>query len=82
MNPQNSKYTWFQLMWKNGYIQIFIVAIIFLMIMLYYEYFSPEPFYSTEGFIIALIIPIGIMILIGYKAFYQFWNDYKQGKSR
>ena len=75
------EYTWFQLMWKNFYIQLFVVAIIAIIGLFYYEFFV-EPFYLLGGFLVALAIPIGMMILIGYKGFYQFWNDYKQGKSR
>lgn len=76
------EYTWFELMWKNSYIQLFIVAIAFLSAVLYYQFFSDEPFYSLGGFLIGLAIPIGMMTLIGYYGFYKFWNDYTHGKSR
>ena len=76
------EYTWFQLMWKNFYIQVFILAIVFLVGVLYMEFYTDYSFYSLAAFLVALAIPIGMMVLIGYKGFYQFWNDYKKGISR
>jgi hypothetical protein len=70
--------TWFQLMWMNSYIQLFGVAIVFLVAEIYFW----DTFFSLGGLIVGLAIPIGMMILIAYKGFYQFWNDYKNGKSR
>jgi hypothetical protein len=73
--------TWFQLMWKNWYIQLFATAIIFILGELYVNFFV-EPFYSIGGVIVGFGIPIGMMIMIAYKGFYQFWNDYTHGRSR
>lgn len=75
---EERKYTWFQLMFKNSYIQLFIVAIAFLVA----ELVMMDSFYSTAGFIVGISIPILMMIVIAYKGFYQFWNDYKAGRSR
>ena len=74
----DKKLTWFQLMWQNGYIFTFSLAIAFLTAAIILK----DTFYSLGGFLIGISIPIGMMIIIGYKGFYQFWNDYKQGKSR
>ena len=70
--------TWLQLMNKNGYIFYFAVALAFLIIELYLW----DSFYSLSGLIIGLAIPIGIMTMIAYKGFYQFWSEYKNGKNR
>lgn len=69
---------WFKLMWGNNYIQLFLLAIAFLIAELNWM----DSFYSLGGFIIGLSIPIGMMILIGYKGFYQFWSDIKKNISR
>ena len=73
--------TWFQLMWKNWYIQLFAIAVIALFGVLY-QHFFVESFYSLTALLIGIGIPTGMMVMIAYKAFYQFWNDYKSGKSR
>jgi hypothetical protein len=69
---------WFKLMWGNNYIQLFILAIAFLI----GEFYWMDTFYSLGGFIAGISIPIGMMILISYKGFYQFWSDIKKGISR
>lgn len=64
---------WFQIMWSNNYITLFIVALAFLGFMIM----------SLEGTQLWFcLLPITMMGVIGYKGFYQFWNDLKNGKSR
>ncbi len=81
---------WFQIMWKNGYIFLFSVALVGIitqfimwngMISMIQENFD----YSTFGgiaAITAMLLPWIMCGVIGYKAFYQFWNDLKKGTSR
>lgn len=68
--------SWRQLMWKNFYIQLFIIALAALV----GEFYLIDSFYSFGGFILGISIPIGVMILIAYKGFYQFWRQYSKGK--
>jgi len=69
---------WFKLMWGNNYIQLFILAIGFLITELYLM----DRFYSLGSFIVGVSIPISMMVGIAYKGFYQFWDDIKKNKSR
>jgi hypothetical protein len=64
---------WFKIMWKNGYIFAFCVAIA-LLIMTTTTLEWPERW--------VCLIPIAMIVVIGYKGFYQFWNDLKNGTSR
>lgn len=70
--------SWFELMWKNSYIQLFLVAIAFLVILLVIK----DEVYEPWMFYVGIAVPIGMMVMIAYKGFYQFWCDYKEGKSR
>ena len=67
---------WFKIMWKNWYIQIFIIALSFAASIL--------RFYGERdtGFYVAMSIPIGVLLVIAYKGLYQFWNDLKNNSSR
>mgnify|MGYP001602017695 FL=1 len=67
------KLTWFKLMWKNGYIQLFIVALAFLI----GEISQYDSFYSLTGFYVGISIPILMMLMIAYFGFYKFWKYYK-----
>lgn len=81
---------WFQIMFKNGYIFIFLVALsgMIAQIILWNEMIDMirENFsYSTFGGIaatFAMLIPSLMMFIVSYKGFYQFWNDLKKGNSR
>lgn len=82
---EQKKLTWFQLMNKNGYILYFIVGLIFFIGMLTQWnnfYYMELPLVGDVDGRWSILIPIGMMIMIGYKGFYQFWNDYKAGRSR
>jgi hypothetical protein len=70
------KLTWWQLMWKNFYIQLFALAIVFLAGVI----IKSDSFYSLAGLIIGLAIPIGMMIMISYFGFYKFWREYNNLK--
>jgi uncharacterized membrane protein len=67
---------WFAIMWQNFYIGGFIIGLAFFIAMVspYAELFGLDKLLS--------LIPLAIMGFIGYKGFYQFWNDLKQGTSR
>lgn len=76
-NGQKSeKLTWFQLMYKNFYIQLFITAIVFLVVELIFR----DEFYSDHSFYVGISIPIGMMVLIGYFGFFKFWREYSKTK--
>lgn len=64
--------TWWQLMWKNGYVQLFGVAIAFLVV----ELICMDEFYSWGAFIVGISIPIGMMVVIAVLGFWKFWKQY------
>lgn len=66
---------WFALMWQNHYIQLFVIALGSLIAM-FCTHFDDNSKY------VIMVIPVMICSLIGYKAFYQFWDDQKKGISR
>jgi hypothetical protein len=78
---------WFKLMWKNNYIQVFVLAFIFLIIEIVKIDVIINSLLEIETtdriFVIPfLFIPIAVLVVTAYKGFYQFWNDYKSGNSR
>jgi membrane protein CcdC involved in cytochrome C biogenesis len=89
-NGDHSFKKWFNIMWTNGYIFLFLVGlgcIITEFIMLDdVKYLISDNFkYSNFGgiiTIIGLLIPWAITGLVTYKGFIQFWNDLKNGRSR
>ena len=64
---------WFNLMWKNKYIQLFVMFIVMTIMIIA----THEQFESTGLFLMTLSIPILGMCSIGYFGFYKFWNDVK-----
>lgn len=62
-------------MWSNFYIQLFVVAIVFL-IGLIVDYNTTQ-YVPLAGFYVALSIPILMMLGIGYFGFYKFWKEQK-----
>lgn len=66
---------WFKIMWQNFYIQIFVIAVAFFIGIL-------TQIDGSFMFYVILAIPVLMMIVIGYKGFYQFWRDLQQGTSR
>ena len=75
-SPKDGKegLTWFRLMWKNAYLQLFVVAIVFLVVELSFR----DEFYSELGFYVGISIPIGMMIMISTMGFYKFWKEYSK----
>lgn len=70
-NGNHSFKSWFKLMWGETYIQLFLLAIAFIIGILCYA-----------GLNIILVIPVLSASVIGYKGFYQRWQDYIHGRSR
>lgn len=77
---------WFKLMWQNGYIHLFLL----FFTLLCFEVFSfdlvleliietfEENIYTGIALVAAFMLPITICLIIGYKGFYQFWNEQKK----
>lgn len=89
LNGDHSFKKWFQIMWKNGYIFLFLVGLtgMITQVVMWDEMMDMiiENYSSTIGAIavtIAMIMPTAIVGLISYKGFWQFWNDLKNGNSR
>ena len=78
LDGDHSAKNWFKIMWKNTYIQLFVLALAFFIGVIC----SYNSFDVAWGFWLCLAIPSLIMIVIAYKGFYQFWNDLKNGQSR
>lgn len=81
---------WFSIMWKNLYIQLFVVFITLLILQILNISWCIEAWYESlnEGIMpiimvsMGMLIPISGTLIIAYKSFYQFWNDLKNGTSR
>lgn len=71
---EEKKLTWMQLMWRNFFVQLFILAAVFLGIEIAFY----DEFYSVSALYIGISIPIGIMVLIICNGFIKFWNSYKK----
>lgn len=72
----DDRLSWRQLMWKNFYIQLFVIALVNFI----GEFYLMDTFYSLGGFLVGISLPAGIMILIGYFGFYRFWHQYSKEK--
>lgn len=75
MKPEEFKgfKVWFQVMWSNLFIQIFVIALAFICI----------GFFELDGWdLLILLIPFATICAVSYKAFFQFWMDLKSGNSR
>ena len=72
--------SWFKIMWKNGYIAVFAIAIAALILILY----NSAAIVNDSGLgwlIITVAIPVAVIVLISTLAFYKYWNDLKNGRS-
>lgn len=90
LNGDHSFSMWFKIMWKNGYIFLFLVG----LTMLGFELFNLGNVFMwtleawQDGIFAGILVTMGIFIpitmvgLIAYKGFYQYWNDLKSGNSR
>lgn len=65
-NGDHSFKNWFKIMWKNFYIQLFLLGLAFTI----YGFIDLE---GTDQLL--LIIPILAMIAIAYLGFYKFWKE-------
>jgi len=90
LDGDHSFKNWFKIMWENKFIQLFSIFSIMLIMELFNLEFAVESIsnayndYVFAGILVGFgfaIPPLGI-IIIGYKGFYQFWNDLKNGISR
>lgn len=90
LNGDHSFKMWFKIMWKNGYIFLFLVGLTALILELinirdvfgwtidaWHEGIAAGALVTVGNF-----IPILIVGSIAYKAFYQYWNDLKNGTTR
>jgi|CXWL01.1.fsa_nt_gi uncharacterized membrane protein len=72
---ENKKLTWWQFINQDRtWILLFIVGFLFLNAVIIFD--RIDPFYSISGFLVALAIPSGIMISVGYFIFYKGWKKY------
>lgn len=71
------KLTWWRLMMKNpGYLIAFALAIVFLIGLIVKRDETP-----SAAWWFGISIPIAVMIIIAYGAFYKFWfKDLNKGK--
>ena len=72
---------WFKIMWKNGYIFLFLA---FLAMTIAGTFFSERLDFDPNEYWNWFVAGFGLlgMTLIAYKGFWQFWNDLKNGRSR
>lgn len=79
---------WFKIMWSNYFIQIFVVAFGILVYQLFNMSKCVDSITESDGYagqifaILGNLIPLSVCIIVGYKAFYQFWVDLRNGRSR
>lgn len=88
---ENSFKWWFALQWQNGYIKIFVVAFVLMILELINfgwvkdtisENFSDGGIAGGIFTIIGAIMFPAIVGIVSYKGFYQYFNDLKHGRSR
>ena len=90
LNGDHSFKNWFKIMWKNGYIFLFLVGLSGMIVQLanwgdMIDMISENFSYSTFGGIaaaLAMLLPTMITGIVTYKGFIQFWNDLKNGRGR
>ena len=81
---------WFSIMWKNGFIQLFVVFFTLLVLQFINIDWCVSSWIEAKdegvGALImvsmGLLIPLAGSVIIFYKAFIQFWWDLKNGTSR
>lgn len=89
-NGNHSFSNWFKIMWKNSYIQLFVVFFSVLVIqvinikkcieiLLEVKEDTLFAFLFTSFY---MLIPLLVVVTIIHKGFIQFWNDLKNGRSR
>jgi len=90
LDGDHSFKNWFNIMWKNGYIQYFVLFLsLFIGELANFNWVVDiiEGAF-TDGVAagimtsFAVFLPPGAAILVAYKGLWQFWNDLKHGRSR
>ena len=66
---------WFKVMWSNFYIIPFLAALALIIAI-------PFMTFDSTGAYFVILIPMATCTVIGYKGFYQFWDDLKKNTSR
>lgn len=87
---ENSFKFWFALQWQNRYIQLFVMffalqiaELVGLNDIVEALYVAYDDGIGTGLFVTPFVLlPLAGMLIIGYKGFWQFWNDIKHGTSR
>lgn len=88
---ENSFKFWFALQWQNKYLQIFAVVFALTIAGLFNlewiketvaDNFTDEGKLGAAFTICGFSIPPIVCLVIAYKAFYQYFNDLKHGRSR
>ena len=81
---------WFSIMWANFYIQSFSMFFILLVLQIVFHEWVTELLVDNWNddiagglfAILGMLIPISGCLIVGYKGFYQLWNDLKAGRRR
>ena len=90
LNGDHSFKKWFSIMWKNGFIQLFVVFFTLLVLQFINIDWCVASWIETkdEGILPLIMVSIGMLlplagsVIIFFKAFIQYWNDLKHGTSR
>lgn len=75
-NGDHSFKNFFRIMWKNFYIQLFLIGITTIICILY-----KRDEFETRDLFLALAVPVLMVIVLLIKV-PQFWRDLKSGNSR
>ena len=73
--------SWLKIMWKNGYVAIFILSLLAILFLSY----KSTAIIEESGIVwlaVVLLIPAIALICVSYFGFYRFWKYLKNGKSR
>ena len=90
LNGDHSFKNWFKIMWKNFYIQIFVVALTGLILELVNFDWVIECVRDAAsmdggffGFLtaFALSLPVWMILVTVWLGFIKFWKDLKNGRS-
>lgn len=90
LDGDHSFRNWFKIMWGNGYIFLFLVgfSLMITQVVAWKEVVELVKDNYANGvgtaimITVAMLLPLAMTAVIGYKGLYQFWNDLKNGRSR
>jgi len=91
LNGDHSFKNWFKIMWKNGYIFIFLVGLVGTILEIVnfgWVKETIEGVASMDGVFLGIFTGLGLSVpplmlgIVVWKGFIQFWNDLKNGRSR